>query len=202
MSLLCRCTETSASTCKGPMVQQSKGRGPAKLEESLVQRLIKIHAAGKRWPYTFLQTPEWEVRKELRPWGRQFRRRKRDDVGCHILRQKTQLVHIHGNLCAALHRDEVLTPHMFPALDFHREVFQHDNARPHTARATVDFLATQNVTVLHWPFKSLDWNPIKHLWMTWIDAWAVVNQRRKLYKICSRLLSKNGGRIPQDVFVD
>jgi hypothetical protein len=66
---LWRCTETSASTWKGPMVQQSKGLEPAKLEASLVQRWIKIHAAEKRWPYTCLRTPEWEVRKELRPWG-------------------------------------------------------------------------------------------------------------------------------------
>jgi len=85
-SLPWRCTGTSASTCKGPMVQQSKDLGAAILEASLVQRWIKIHAAEKRWPYTCLQRPEWEVRKELRPWGRQFRRRKCDDVGCHILR--------------------------------------------------------------------------------------------------------------------
>jgi hypothetical protein len=62
-SLLWRSTEKSASTCKGPMVQQSKGLGTAKLEASLVQQWIKIHAAEKRWPYTCLQTPEWEVRR-------------------------------------------------------------------------------------------------------------------------------------------
>ena len=96
-SLIWRSTETSASTCKG---QQSKGLGPARCNRVrgwdlqnwrrvwLIQRWIKIHAAEKRWPYTCLQTPEWEVRKELRPWGRQFRRRKCDDMGCHILRPK------------------------------------------------------------------------------------------------------------------
>ena len=36
--LLCLSTEKSTSTCKGPMVQQRKGLGPAKLEASLVQR--------------------------------------------------------------------------------------------------------------------------------------------------------------------
>ena len=66
-SLIWRSTETLASTCKDPMVQQSKGLGPAKLEASLVQRWIRIHAAEKIWPYTCLQTPEWEVRKKLRP---------------------------------------------------------------------------------------------------------------------------------------
>jgi hypothetical protein len=108
-------------------------------------------------------------------------------------------VHIHGNFNAAQYRDEVLTPHRLPAVKLCREVFQHDNARPHTARATVDFLANQNVTVLPWPFKSLDLNPLEHVWMTWIDACAVVNQ---LCKNCSRLLSKNGGEFRKTVFVD
>jgi hypothetical protein len=120
-------------------------------------------------------------------------------VGCHILRQKTQLVHIHGNLSAARYRDEVLTPHMLPAMNLRMEAFLHDNTRSHTARATVDFLANQNVTVLPWPFKSLYLKPIEHLWMTWIEASAVVNQRRKL---CNRLLSKNGGEFHKTVFVD
>jgi hypothetical protein len=196
------CIETLTSTCKGPMMQQSKGLGPAKLEASLGQRWIKVHTAEKRWPYTCIQTPEWEVRKELRPWGRQIRRKKCDDVGCHIWRWKTQLVHINGNLSAARHRDEVLTPHMLPAMDLRREVIQHDNARPHTPRVTVNFLANHSVTLLPWPFKSLDLNPIEHLRMTWIDACAVVNQRRKLYKNCSRLLIKNGGEFHKTVFVD
>ena len=95
-----------------------------------------------------------------------------------------------------------MTPHMLPAMNIRREFFQHDHTRPHTARATVDFLANQNVAVLPWSFKSLDFNPIEHLWMTWIDACAVVNQRRKLCKNCSRLLSKNAGEFCNTVFVD
>jgi hypothetical protein len=66
-SLLWRSTETSASTCNGPMVQQSKGLGPAKLEVSLVQRWIKIHAAEKRWPYTVSQVKYPDV-AILRCW--------------------------------------------------------------------------------------------------------------------------------------
>ena len=49
---------------------------------------------------------------------------------------KTQLVHIPGNLIAARYRDEVLTPHMLPAMNLRREVFQHNNAWPHTAHST------------------------------------------------------------------
>ena len=184
------------------MVQHSKGLGTSKPEASLVHRWIKIDAAEKIWPYTCLQTPEWEVRKELRPWGRQFRRRKCDNVGCHILHRKNSTGAHPRQRSAARYRDEVLTPYMLPAMNLRREVFQHDKARPHTACATVDFPATQNVTMLPWPFKSLDLSPIEHLWMTWIDACTVVNQCHKLCKNCSRLLSKNEGEFRKTVFVD
>jgi hypothetical protein len=38
--------------------------------------------------------------------------------------RKTHLVHIPGNLSAAQCRDEVLTPHMLPAMRLRREVSQ------------------------------------------------------------------------------
>jgi hypothetical protein len=38
--------------------------------------------------------------------------------------------------------------------------------------------------------------------MTWIDAYSVANQRRKLCKNYSSLLSKNGGEFRKTVFVD
>jgi hypothetical protein len=74
-----------------------------------------------------------------------------------------QLVHIPGNRNAARYRDEVLTPHMLPAMNLCREGFQNDKAEPHTARSTIDFLANQNVRVLPWPSKSPDMNTIEHL---------------------------------------
>jgi transposase len=43
-------------------------------------------------------------------------------------------------------------------------IFQHDNAREHTARATSDFLEQNNVTVIPWLALSPDLNPIQHLW--------------------------------------
>jgi hypothetical protein len=62
--------------------------------------------------------------------------------------RKTQLMHIPGNLNATRYINAVLTPHMLPAMNLRRVVFQHDNARPQTARATVDFLANQNARAI------------------------------------------------------
>jgi hypothetical protein len=61
--------------------------------------------------------------------------------------RKPQLVYIPGNRSAAGYRDEVLTPHMLPAMNICREGFQH-NARPHISRSPVEFLTNQNLTVL------------------------------------------------------
>ena len=77
--------------------------------------------------------------------------------------RETQLVHIPGNLMATRYRNEVLTPHMLSAMNFRRDVFQPDNARTHTVRDTVDFLANQNVTVLPWPSRLTDLNPIEQV---------------------------------------
>ena len=41
---------------------------------------------------------------------------------------------------------------------------QHDNATSHTARSVCDFLQDRNVSVLPWPAKSQDLNPIEHAW--------------------------------------
>ena len=54
---------------------------------------------------------------------------------------------IRSKYTAVRYRDEILMPHLLPVINIRREVFQHDNARPHTARITTDFLEQQNVTV-------------------------------------------------------
>ena len=43
-------------------------------------------------------------------------------------------------------------------------MFQQDNARPHSARLTMDFLNTNGVNVVNFQARSLDLNPIEQLW--------------------------------------
>lgn len=67
------------------------------------------------------------------------------------------------------YRYNVLRRHvvlLFRCQELH--TFQHDNARAHTMRASVDFFNQNNVAVLKWsaysPELSLDFSPIDHLW--------------------------------------
>ena len=62
--------------------------------------------------------------------------------------RRTPLVLVPNNLTAQRYCDEILQPHLLPVINMQRKVFQHDNARPHRARATVDFLANHNSNVL------------------------------------------------------
>ena len=93
---------------------------------------------------------------------------------------KTKLVYFLGNLNAVRYRYQVLTPHMLPAMNLCRELFQQDNARLPTVCATVFFLTNHYVIVLTWPSKSSDVNLIEILLTDLID---VINQIRNLCKL-------------------
>lgn len=80
---------------------------------------------------------------------------------------KTELVILNeGTVTAASYIERVIRPHVIPfsqrvGSDF---ILINDNGRPHTARATKAALAQANITVLPWPARSPDLNPIEYLW--------------------------------------
>ena len=88
-------------------------------------------------------------------------------VWCGIAhRGNTQLVIVYGNFNAQKDRDDILTLVVLPFMNGGNGVtiLQHDNARPHTARATRQFLNTNNMNVLDWPSMSPDLAPTEHIW--------------------------------------
>ena len=77
---------------------------------------------------------------------------------------KSDLVVIDRNLNAQQYVNENLTPNVLPLVRRYNLIFQQDNARPHTACISTDFINNQNIRKLPWPARSPDLSPIEHVW--------------------------------------
>ena len=99
-------------------------------------------------------------------------------MGAISYNQKSTLVIVHGILTAQRYINDILQPHLLPVIDRQRQIFQYDNARPHTARATVNFLENSNVNgLLNRPISTRSSIYGTHL----IDAYVNVSRRRRRY---------------------
>ena len=79
---------------------------------------------------------------------------------------KTRLIVINGNITAQTYINDVLAVNALPFIQFHGPniTFMQDNACPHSASTTRQFLDTNNVNVLDWPVNSPKLNPIEQVW--------------------------------------
>ena len=78
---------------------------------------------------------------------------------------KTNLIIVNRNLNPQRYRDEILAPVVIPYIQAnHNAISQQDNALPHTAGLTTQYLQENNINVMDWPSKSPDLSPIEQIW--------------------------------------
>jgi hypothetical protein len=78
---------------------------------------------------------------------------------------RTDLVVVPGRLNAMNYIENILEDHMVPAAYCVGQNFilMQDNAKPHTAGITRDFLQESGIQVMEWPALSADLNPIEYV---------------------------------------
>ncbi|GFT41402.1 transposable element Tcb2 transposase [Trichonephila clavipes] len=82
-----------------------------------------------------------------------------DGMGVIAYNTRSPLVLIRGPLTAQRCVLDILPPHVLPLMQrLSRAIFQQDNAQPHTARVSQDFVHV--VTTLPWPVRSPDFSSI------------------------------------------
>ena len=68
-------------------------------------------------------------------------------------------------MTAVRYINDILRPSVLPYIHGLPEaLFQQDNARPRTARTTMNFFTNSHVNLLPWPPRSPDLSPIEHVW--------------------------------------
>ncbi|GFT32090.1 uncharacterized protein TNCV_3468961 [Trichonephila clavipes] len=84
-------------------------------------------------------------------------------LGAIAYDSRSTLIVMRGTLTGQRYVDDILRPHVGPFLNgLPGAIFQQDNARPHTARVSQDFL--RHFQTLPCPARSPDLSPLEHVW--------------------------------------
>ena len=97
-----------------------------------------------------------------------------------------------GNLTAVKYRDEIIQPHLMHVIDQQRELFQQENARPHTARVAMDYLEQNNINVLPCLPNRRTWIPLNTYGMSWINVCASDNLHLRPSINSAKCYNRNG----------
>ena len=119
---------------------------------------------------------------------------------------KTDLVILNGNGIARRYIDNVLRPVALPFLrqNYRRGnfIYQHDNASAHSARLTVNLLATNRIPVLDWLSLSPDMSPIDHVWDELVRRISARRQPPRNVNELTNALINEWNNIPQQVMAN
>lgn len=122
------------------------------------RRQFVHRAAGEKFKKCCMQTGTVQIRQSLMVWG-----------GAISSTGPVSLTFVEGHIRANDYIN-ILNEYLIPYLDnlplnqLASSTFQQDNAPPHTARITQNFLQESAITVAEWPPFSPDLNPIENLW--------------------------------------
>ena len=106
-------------------------------------------------------------------------------------------IHTCSKTVNAQYYTQILSTHLLPTMpNSNRYIFQHDNAAPHTAKHTKNWLAGMGVKVLEdWPPYSPELNVIEHVW-SWMTAY-INKEMPKNRRELKRYIRAAWNNIPQ-----